>query len=106
MRKVLLALVLFAAPASAESARPQSLKVWMNANASMALKTSNYDKLKAAFDSVKSFAPTDPQFASWQSIAARGAEAARNHDLDAVREACKSCHDAHRAAYREWVHGR
>jgi hypothetical protein len=61
-------------------------------------KANNYGRLARAFEDLAQHAPAN--YEGWQDLANRGAEAARNQDEAAVRAACKTCHDEHRARYR------
>jgi hypothetical protein len=119
LRAVFIAGVIFAAGAcgeneaekassttAADAGRSQSLKLWMSANANPAVKYQNFEKLGYVFKTVPSFSPNDPQFSTWASIAESGAAAAAKRDIEGVRQACQSCHSAHRRPYRNWANGR
>lgn len=54
--------------------------------------------LARAFDAIAPASP-DPAW-TWAAIARRGAAAARGGDAEAVKDACRSCHDAYETAYR------
>jgi hypothetical protein len=74
------------------------LQNWMKATLQSYQKANNYGRLARAFDDLAAHAPAN--YERWQDLASRGAEAARNQDDAAVRAACKTCHDEHRARYR------
>ncbi len=45
--------------------------------------------------------PPDPAWALWRSSASDGAAAAAKNDMAAVRQSCRTCHDAYRTEYRK-----
>jgi hypothetical protein len=70
----------------------------MKANMTRAMETADASRLERAFTRLADLGPLDD--ASWRSIASRGAAAASRGDVEAVRQACKQCHDEHRAHHR------
>jgi hypothetical protein len=70
----------------------------MKANALVAINARRFDRLEEVLERVAELGP--PEYAEWHAIARAGAEAAAKGELEAVRAACKSCHDAYRASYR------
>jgi cytochrome c556 len=76
----------------------------MKANTSPAISAADFDALVAALDKVATFAP--PGFPNWVSIAKDGADAARVQNLDAVKAACRGCHNQYRAKYKQEMRDR
>lgn len=74
------------------------LQNWMKATLQTYQKANNYDKLARSFDDLAKHAPAS--YERWADLASEGAAAARKQDVAAVRAACKTCHDEHRARYR------
>jgi hypothetical protein len=75
------------------------LQGWMKANALRAMSAGDLPRLETAFDRIASFEVSG--YPEWKSIAASGKRAAVEGDLEGARRACKQCHDAYRAKYRE-----
>ena len=65
---------------------------------------SNLPRIAAALEKLANASPAE--YANWSSQARRGAEAARRHDLSALKEACAGCHDAYRTAFRAQMRDR
>jgi hypothetical protein len=57
--------------------------------------------LAQAFDTVASHPPSG--FSGWDTIAKKGAEAARAGNLDDVKASCKSCHDDLRPRFKKEI---
>jgi hypothetical protein len=53
---------------------------------------------------VSTFGP--PGYTNWVSIAKDGADAARAQNLDAVKAACRGCHNQYRAKYKREMRDR
>ena len=99
-----------AAACSDEDARPQPpaqaiqadvgspLRAWMRSNAQRPLVDGNLAAVTVAFERIETFAP--PGYEGWAADATRGAAAARKGDQEALRAACKQCHDDFRERYR------
>ncbi|HZU83620.1 MAG TPA: hypothetical protein VE987_11915 [Polyangiaceae bacterium] len=83
---------------------PCPLYAWMSANAAPALDHGDFVALGAAFERLASEAP--PAYANWASIARDGADAARVEHLEAVKAACRGCHDEYRARYKKEMRDR
>ena len=81
---------------SSESA---PLKQWMAANLARTVKTQDFEALARALSVLAESAP--PELAGWGAIADRGAQAARDRDIDWVRQSCADCHQTYRREYRE-----
>lgn len=82
------------------------LQGWMKNNASPPMTSTDFPRLEHAFERIASLSPAAPtgeadaSYAEWSELAHAGAAAARDHDLDGSRVACKRCHDAYRSKYR------
>jgi hypothetical protein len=76
----------------------------MKANTSPAISAADFDALDTALDKVATFAP--PGYANWVSIAKDGADAARVQNLDAVKAACRGCHNQYKAKYKKEMRDR
>jgi hypothetical protein len=70
----------------------------MKSNPRDALTAGDFARLERAFSRIASFAM--PEYPAWAAIAERGSSVAASGDVDAVRKACKDCHEAYRPAYR------
>lgn len=79
---------------------PCPLQDWMRKNVAAALAANDSAALSAALEKAASLSP-NPAWASWASAASSGAAAAKQGNVAGARAACKTCHDAWRAAYRE-----
>jgi cytochrome c556 len=88
----------------------------MKRNTSAAVTTRDYEALEEAFHAMERFAPSaDPLvvaaalsagYPNWASIARDGAQAARIRDLDAVKAACRGCHEQYKAKYKAELRAR
>lgn len=74
------------------------LQGWMKANLSSHLRNRNWSRLAVSLDHLSEMAPAG--YDGWGKLAQDGARAARGGNLEAVRRACKNCHDRHRDAYK------
>ncbi len=83
---------------------PCPLYTWMKANTSPAISAADFDALDTALEKVATFAP--PGYANWVSIAKDGADAARVQNLDAVKAACRGCHNQYKAKYKREMRDR
>jgi hypothetical protein len=70
----------------------------MKANTSSAISAGDFEALIVALDKVATFAP--PGYPNWVSIAKDGADASRVQNLDAVKAACRGCHNQYKAKYK------
>jgi len=70
----------------------------MKANAAAALDAKDTVRLERALRRLVKLAPAG--YDDWERTALEAADAAKKGDFAAVRAACKSCHNAHRADYR------
>jgi hypothetical protein len=76
----------------------------MKANTAPALSAQDFGALVIAFNKIAGFAP--PTYANWQSIARDGADAARVEQLDAVKAACRGCHNQYKDRYKKELRDR
>lgn len=76
----------------------------MKANTAAALSAEDFGALAIAFEKIVVFAP--PGYAHWQSIAKDGADAARVEQLDAVKAACRGCHNQYKDRYKREMRDR
>ncbi|MFS8070645.1 MAG: hypothetical protein ACMG6S_30130 [Byssovorax sp.] len=79
---------------------PCPLQDWMRKNVASALAAIDPAALSVALEKAAKLSP-NPAWASWGSAASSGAEAAKKGDIAGARAACKTCHDAWRASYRD-----
>jgi cytochrome c553 len=71
----------------------------MRGNVALPLAANKLSDLADGLDRTARLSP-DMAWASWSTIASKGAAAARNGDIAGARASCKSCHDAWREAYK------
>jgi hypothetical protein len=74
------------------------LQGWMKANLQGAVRRQDFGLLTKGFERLPSLAPED--MAEWAGFARAGADAAKQHDISAVREVCAACHEKYRPRYR------
>jgi hypothetical protein len=86
-------------PTMSTSSESAPLKQWMAANLARTVKTQDFEALARALSVLAESAP--PELAGWGAIADRGAQAARDRDIDRVRQSCGDCHQTYRREYRE-----
>lgn len=79
---------------------PCPLQDWMRKNVAAALAANDSAALSVALERAAALSP-NPAWASWGSAASSGAAAAKKGDIAGARAACKTCHDAWRASYRD-----
>lgn len=82
----------------AESLPDCPMQAWMKAHTSAAIVRKDLPALADALETVATFAPGG--YTNWVSIAKDGAAAARAEKLDAVKAACRGCHEQYRAKYK------
>jgi hypothetical protein len=70
----------------------------MKANLQGAARGQDFGLLARGFERLPSLEPED--MPEWAGIARAGADAARQHDIAAVREVCAACHEKYRPRYR------
>jgi hypothetical protein len=76
----------------------------MKANTEAAIGSEDFDGLATALTKVVKFAPAG--YTNWASIARDGANAAKAQNLDAVKAACRGCHDQYKAKYKKEMRDR
>lgn len=76
------------------------MQAWMKTEVGVPLGEGKLAPVAAALDRLAS-SPPDPGWALWRSSATQGADAARQDDVAAVRQSCRTCHDAYRTEYRK-----
>ena len=74
------------------------LQAWMKSHSAPAMASSDMPGLEAAFTRIAAFAP--PGYPHWSSISKDGARAAHEAQMDAVKAACRSCHEQYKAKYK------
>jgi|HubBroStandDraft_2_1064218.scaffolds.fasta_scaffold96266_2 hypothetical protein len=79
---------------------------WMQENPAAALRQGDNAAVATALDRLATFAPPDPPYTNWASIARDGADAARAASLDGVKAACRGCHEQYRNAYKSGLRAR
>jgi len=62
------------------------------------IKARDFRGLERSLDALATVAP--PAYARWAEVAQRASQAAKDHDVDAVRKGCAACHQQYRARYR------
>jgi hypothetical protein len=78
----------------------------MKTHASPAILPPDFDALAGVLDRIAALAPPGSSYPNWASIARDGADAARSQTLDAVKAACRSCHQQYRAKYKQEMRDR
>jgi hypothetical protein len=73
---------------------------WMREHTAAALREGDSAALAAALDQLATFAPKEPAYENWASIARDGADAARAGSVDGVKAACRECHAQYRNSYK------
>jgi hypothetical protein len=85
---------------------PCPLYSLMKTHASPAIQAPDFDALAEVLQRIAALAPPDPGYPNWASIARDGADAAHAQTLDAVKAACRSCHQQYRAKYKQEMRDR
>jgi hypothetical protein len=80
------------------------LQGWMKATMTPAVTAADFARLERGFRRVADLAP--PGYATWNTAALAGADAAARGDLEGARRACKACHDDSRPRYRRELRSR
>lgn len=75
------------------------LQKWMKENMKPALDQKDNAALAKALDTVAAHPPSG--FTGWDTLAKKGADAARAGNLDEVKASCKSCHDDLRPRFKK-----
>jgi hypothetical protein len=77
------------------------LQKWMKENMKPALDQNDSARLVQTFEQVAAHAPAG--FSGWDTIAKKGADAARQGDIKTVKAQCKACHDDLRSRFRHEI---
>ena len=76
----------------------------MKKNTATAMASEDNPALAEAFDKIVTFAPAG--YTNWASISRDGAAAARAGNINAVKGACRGCHDQYRTKDRTDIRAR
>jgi hypothetical protein len=71
----------------------------MKSHTAPALNARDFGALVAAFQTLSGVAPAG--YENWRSIALDGADAARIEHVDAVKAACRGCHNQYKDRYKK-----
>lgn len=85
------------------------LQGWMKANMNPPMKSSDWQGIAEALEHAAKLAPPDyakSGYTNWVSISEDGANAARAAELNAVKAACRGCHDQYKNKYRAEMRAR
>jgi hypothetical protein len=74
------------------------LQAWMKANMNPPLEKHDWQGIASALDRAAPFAPAG--YTNWVSITKDGANAARAAELEAIKAACRGCHEQYKTKYR------
>lgn len=77
---------------------PCPLQGWMKTNTAPAMAAKDFGALATAFQKIQTFAPAG--YTNWASISKDGAAAAQAQNLDAVKAACRGCHEQYKTKYK------
>jgi len=73
----------------------------MKNNMTPPMQAKDYQGVASALDRAAALAPpADAGYPNWVTIAKDGANVARAAELDAVKAACRGCHDQYKNKYR------
>jgi hypothetical protein len=79
------------------------LQHWMKQNMKPPMKAKDWQGMADSLERAALLAPADyakTGYVNWVSIAKDGANAARAAELDAVKAACRGCHQQYKNKYR------
>ena len=85
------------------------LQVWMKENMNPPMKAKNWLGMADSLERAAQLAPPNyatTGYVNWVSIAKDGANAARAADMDAVKAACRGCHEQYKNKYRAEMRSR
>ena len=80
------------------------LQAWMKANMNPAVSSADAPALAIALDKSAAFAP--PGYGNWVSIAKDGAKSAKEGNIDATKQSCRTCHEQYKKKYQAEMRGR
>lgn len=81
---------------------PCPLQAWMKTNMTPPMNAHDWQGIADALERAALLAPPPAAgYTNWVSIAKDGANAARAAELDAVKAACRGCHDQYKNKYRQ-----
>ena len=83
---------------------PCPLYAWMKANMSGPMNGQDFGELATAFDKAVLMAPAG--YPNWASIARDGGSGARGQSLEAVKSACRGCHNQYKDKYKREMRAR
>jgi hypothetical protein len=98
-----------ASSSAAADAGSFPLQVWMKQNMTPPMKAKNWLGMADSLEHAATLAPPNyaaTGYVNWVSIAKDGANAARAADLDAVKAACRGCHEQYKTKYRAEMRAR
>jgi hypothetical protein len=85
------------------------LQNWMKNNMTPPMKSKDWQGMAASLEHAATLAPPNyatTGYVNWVSIAKDGANAARAADLEAVKAACRGCHEQYKNKYRTEMRSR
>ena len=87
-----------AATSASSPAATQRLQRWMESELLYRIRVRDFRGLERSLDALATVAP--PAYARWAEVAQSASQAAKDHDVEAVRKGCAACHQQYRARYR------
>ena len=97
------------ASSSAADAGSFPLQVWMKQNMTPRMNAKDWQGMADSLERAATLAPPNyatTGYTNWVSIAKDGANAARAADLEAVKAACRGCHEQYKNKYRAEMRSR
>lgn len=85
------------------------LQVWMKQNMTPRMNAKDWQGMADSLERAATLAPPNyatTGYVNWVSIAKDGANAARAADLEAVKAACRGCHEQYKKKYRTEMRAR
>jgi hypothetical protein len=85
------------------------LQVWMKQNMTPRMNAKDWQGMADSLERAATLAPPNyatTGYVNWVSIAKDGANAARAADLEAVKAACRGCHEQYKTKYRTEMRAR
>ena len=98
-----------ASSSAAADAGSYPLQVWMKQNMTPPMNAKNWQGMADSLERAATLAPPNyatTGYTNWVSIAKDGANAARAADLEAVKAACRGCHEQYKKKYRAEMRSR